>query len=71
MHYSIWDRQCGCVLYSGRNSQNKIEAINSGIDYLTSDWDDAFENVPIEEYQELLNGFGLEIFEHEEKIEEE
>lgn len=69
MYYSIFDLDTLNYLYSGRNSISKEEAIQAGIEYLTNDWDDKeVENIPKEEYEELLYGYNFQIHEHEEKI---
>jgi hypothetical protein len=78
--FSIWDKQCGCYLHSGRNLKSINKCIQEGVDYLISDWSDDDEddkkaikeikNMSFKEKEDFLKTFELEIEEHKEKIED-
>lgn len=68
--FSIWDKQCGCYLHSGRNSATREEAINAGIEYLTVDWDDEDIKKAEANKEATLEMVELVIEEHQEPIEE-
>lgn len=69
MYFSIYDIQTQSYLYSGRNSKTKHEAIEAGIEYLTGDWNDEdINNLPENEYEEILIGYEFQIHEHKNKL---
>lgn len=73
--YSIFDKQTGCYLHSGRNSKTKQEAINGAIEFLFSQGEtnvfSAIRRLSYKKKESLINGDDLIVDEHEKEIDED
>lgn len=68
MFYSVWDKQCGDYLYSGRNSKSRQDVLDAAFEYLTIDWDDNEVFEAQLDKEGTLNTAELEIEKHKTKI---
>ena len=71
MYYSVYDRQCGTYLYSGRNSTTRQQAIDEAFEYLTCDWEKEDIKEVSDNKEQVLNISELTIEEHTEKLTED
>lgn len=73
--YSIFDKQTGCYLHSGRNSKTKKEAIDGAIEFLYADGGvcapSAIRRLGYVKKEGLINSHDLIVDEHKEEIDED